>query len=183
MKKDISKTFIEIGIFLLILLIVAIVVFFILEKTGNNPFVNSSNKKVNTDEALIKREITTYLASNEKPNDVEGNCFASFKDYGTDQKDNNTIYIQYYVQCYKLGENEITTLNGYTIPAKVVLEKNKDNYKVKEIVKPSESNVNSLFPATISVELSKAKEDGTIKTLKDNVDKQAKDYYGDLNIK
>lgn len=184
MKKSFNKTMIEIGIFLIIFIILIVIAFIILEKTGNSFFVEKDNdtEELVTDELEIKKEVTNYLATSEKANDVEGHCFASLENYGFDEKEENTLYIQYYFQCYKLGDKVIETLNGYTIPAKVVMEKDKDGYSVKEVIKPSESNVNTLFPAEISVELSKAKEDGTIKTLKDSVDKQAKDYYGDLTI-
>lgn len=183
MKKDFNKIMVEIGMFLIILIIVTVLAFFVLNKTEKFPFVKkSSTNEIKNSEIEIKKEITTYLANNEKANDVEGNCFSSLENYGIDEKEKNTLYIQYYVQCYKLGDKVIKTLNGYTIPAKVVMEKTKNGYKVKEIIKPSESNINKLFPLDISAKLSKAKEDGTIKTLKDSVDKQATDYYGNLKI-
>lgn len=184
MKKSFNKTMIEIGIFLLIFIVIIVIVFFILNKTGTSLFIekNGNGEELVSDELEIKKEITNYLANAEKPNDIEGHCFASLENYGFDETEENTLYVQYYVQCYKLGDKVIQTLNGYTIPAKVVMEKSNDGYSVKEVVKPSESNVNTMFPVEIATKLSRAKEDGTIKTLKDSVDKQAKDYYGDLTI-
>ena len=164
MKKSFNKTILEIGIFLIIFIILIVIAFVILEKTGTNLFETGNEEELTNDEIEIKREITNYLASAEKANEE------------------NTLYIQYYFQCYKLGDKTIETLNGYTIPAKVVMEKDGEDYSVKEVIKPSESNANTLFPVKIATKLSKAKEDGTIKTLKDSVDKQAKDYYGDLSI-
>ncbi len=182
MKKSFNKTILEIGIFLIIFIILIVIAFVILEKTGTNLFETGNEEELTNDEIEIKREITNYLASAEKANDLEGHCFASLENYGFDDKEENTLYIQYYFQCYKLGDKTIETLNGYTIPAKVVMEKDGEDYSVKEVIKPSESNANTLFPVKIATKLSKAKEDGTIKTLKDSVDKQAKDYYGDLSI-
>lgn len=184
MKKGFNKTVIEIGLFLLVFIIILVVAFVILEKTGHSPFVNKENKTqdVSNDEIEIKKEITTYLANNEKPNEVGGNCFASLKNYGFDEEDSNILYVQYYVQCYNLGDKVINTLNGYTIPAKVVMEELDNGYKVKEVIKPGSTNNNTLFPIKISAELAQAKEDGTIQTLKDSVDKQATDYYGNLKI-
>ena len=107
MKKSFNKTILEIGIFLIIFIILIVIAFVILEKTGTNLFETGNEEELTNDEIEIKREITNYLASAEKANDLEGHCFASLENYGFDDKEENTLYIQYYFQCYKLGDKKM----------------------------------------------------------------------------
>lgn len=183
MNKKFSKIVIESGILLLIFIAIFIIAFVFFGKNDTLSIKKQEDKKtIVTKEIAIKKEIVDYITKNTKPNDINGTCFVSIENYGFDEKENNTLYVQYYVNCYKLGDKKIMRLNGFTEPAKVIMKKNKEGYEVFKIVKKDYKKKNT-FPKKVLKRIKNAKEDGTIKTLKDATDKKAKDYYGDLNIK
>lgn len=181
MNKKFGKIIIETGILLLIFIAVFVIIFVFLGKSDS--FLvkkHDNNKEIDNKEIAIKKEITEYLVQHEKPNDVDGTCFASVENFGFDEKNEFVLYVQYYVNCYKLGDKKIERLNGFTEPAKVVIKEKNGDYSVSRIIKKDTTNT---FPKKILKKVNTAKEDGTIKILKEATDKKAKQYYGDLNIK
>lgn len=193
-KKDRKKLVIIFGTIGIVFLSIILAYFVDINRMRNNKPVLFNTwgldyvSPIDLSSEKIELAITGYLVSrndleSEKYNDEK--WFVSFKTYLIEEKKNKKLYNVYawvLEKSFYLKNDVITEDSGSSIPYLFVVERDDDNYKVKDSRIPRDGSLYSddmknIFPYSIRNDMNKVHIDGTIEMLNLDIKQQAKLYF------
>lgn len=193
-KKDRKKLVIIFGTIGIVFLSIILAYFVDINRMRNNKPVLFNTwgldyvSPIDLSSEKIELAITEYLVSrndleSEKYNDEK--WFVSFKTYLIEEKKNKKLYNVYawvLEKSFYLKNDVITEDSGSSIPYLFVVERDDDNYKVKDSRIPRDGSLYSddmknIFPYSIRNDMNKVHIDGTIEMLNLDIKQQAKLYF------
>lgn len=193
-KKDRKKLVIIFGTIGIVFLSIILAYFVDINRMRNNKPVLFNTwgldyvSPIDLSSEKIELAITGYLVSrndleSEKYNDEK--WFVSFKTYLIEEKKNKKLYNVYawvLEKSFYLKNDVITEDSGSSIPYLFVVERDDDNYKVKDSRIPRDGSLYSddmknIFPYSIRNDMNKVHIDGTIEMLNLDIKQQAELYF------
>lgn len=193
-KKDRKKLVIIFGTIGIVFLSIILAYFVDINRMRNNKPVLFNTwgldyvSPIDLSSEKIELAITEYLVSrndleSEKYNDEK--WFVSFKTYLIEEKKNKKLYNVYawvLEKSFYLKNDVITEDSGSSIPYLFVVERDDDNYKVKDSRIPRDGSLYSddmknIFPYSIRNDMNKVHIDGTIEMLNLDIKQQAELYF------
>lgn len=147
----------------------------------------------NLKEEEIKNAILEYLVKkgdNEYKHHENEKTFVSIKIYLTKEKENQQLYDTYawvLEEKYYFENNEIKQDSGSSIPYKFVIESIDGKFTVKDATIPRDGSyyaedMKSIFPSSVSNDMDKIQEDGTMEKLELDIRKQTELYFQNSKV-
>lgn len=139
---------------------------------------------VDLSEEKINRAVQNYLIKlDENHRHQNSKTFVSMRNYLIEEKENKVIlYTWVLSETYYTEDNEIIQDSGYSIPHKITLKKENDEYIVinHQIPKDGsyyEPSMKKLFPRSVIRKMNNVHIDGTIEKLSFDIENQVENYY------
>ena len=191
-KNKIFK--IVVGTIITIVLIVGLMFFVDVNRMNNNdPVVFSTwgfkyAPLVDFHEEKIISEVENYLlekSDNEPKHHENEKSFVSIRTYLIEEKNKHKLYNVYawvLEEKYYLENNEIKQDSGSSIPYMFVVEHTNNKYKVTDSRIPRDGvyyaeDMKNIFPRSVRKDMDEIHNDGTIKKLKMDIEKQLNLYF------
>ena len=190
-KNKIFK--IVVGTIITIVLIVGLMFFVDVNRMNNNePVVFSTwgfkyAPLVDFHEEKIISEVKNYLlekSDNEPKHHENEKSFVSIRTYLIEEKNKHKLYNVYawvLEEKYYLENNEIKQDSSSSIPYMFVVEHTNDKYKVTDSRIPRDKvyteDIKNIFPRSVRKDMDEIHNDGTIKKLKMDIEKQLNLYF------
>lgn len=190
-KNKIFK--IVVGTIITIVLIVGLMFFVDVNRMNNNdPVVFSTwgfkyAPLVDFHEEKIISEVENYLlekSDNEPKHHENEKSFVSIKTYLIEEKNKHKLYNVYawvLEEKYYLENNKIKQDSSSSIPYMFVVEQTNDKYKVTDSRIPRDKvyteDMKNIFPRSVRKDMDEIHNDGTIKKLKMDIEKQLNLYF------
>jgi len=190
-KNKIFK--IVVGTIITIVLIVGLMFFVDVNRMNNNdPVVFSTwgfkyAPLVDFHEEKIISEVENYLlekSDNEPKHHENEKSFVSIRTYLIEEKNKHKLYNVYawvLEEKYYLENNKIKQDSSSSIPYMFVVEQTNDKYKVTDSRIPRDKvyteDMKNIFPRSVRKDMDEIHNDGTIKKLKMDIEKQLNLYF------
>lgn len=191
-KNKILK--IVVGTIITIVLIIGLMFFVDVNRMNNNePVVFSTwgfkyAPLVDLHEEEIISGVENYLlekSDNEPKHHENEKSFVSIRTYLIEEKNNHKLYIVYawvLEEKYYLENNKIKQDSSSSIPYMFVVEHTNDKYKVTDSRIPRDGvyyaeDMKNIFPRSVRKDMDEVHNDGTIKKLKMDIEKQLNLYF------
>lgn len=185
---------IAIGIMIILITIIGLMFFVDVNRMNNNePVVFSTwgfkyAPLVDFHEEKIISEVENYLlekSDNEPKHHENEKSFVSIRTYLIEEKNNHKLYIVYawvLEEKYYLENNKIKQDSSSSIPYMFVVEHTNDKYKVTDSRIPRDGvyyaeDMKNIFPRSVRKDMDEIHNDGTIKKLKMDIEKQLNLYF------
>ena len=185
---------IVVGTIITIILIIGLMFFIDVNRMNNNkPVVFSTwgfkyTPLVAFNEEKIINEVENYLLekSESEPKHYENEkSFVSIRTYLIEEKNNHSLYNVYawvLEEKYYLENNNIKQDSSSSIPYMFVVEHTNDKYKVTDSRIPRDGvyyaeDMKNIFPRSVRKDMDEIHNDGTIKKLKMDIEKQLNLYF------
>lgn len=185
---------IAIGIMIILITIIGLMFFVDVNRMNNNePVVFSTwgfkyAPLVDFHEEKIISEVENYLlekSDNEPKHHENEKSFVSIRTYLIEEKNNHKLYIVYawvLEEKYYLENNKIKQDSSSSIPYMFVVEHTNNKYKVTDSRIPRDGvyyaeDMKNIFPRSVRKDMDEIHNDGTIKKLKMDIEKQLNLYF------
>ncbi len=185
---------IAIGIMIILITIIGLMFFVDVNRMNNNePVVFSTwgfkyAPLVDFHEEKIISEVENYLlekSDNEPKHHENEKSFVSIRTYLIEEKNKHKLYNVYswvLEEKYYLENNEIKQDSSSSIPYMFVVEHTNDKYKVTDSRIPRDGvyyaeDMKNIFPRSVRKDMDEIHNDGTIKKLKMDIEKQLNLYF------
>ncbi|MDO5555235.1 MAG: hypothetical protein Q4G09_00845 [Clostridia bacterium] len=185
-----------IGIIIVLLLLLAIGIIYAIDMNrmrNNKPVIFSTwgysyVPPINLPEEELNAAITNYLITkldNDSKHHENEKGFVSYRTYLMEEKEKNKLYNFYcwvLEEKYYLEDDEIKQDSGSSIPYKFIIEFIDNEFIVIDIEIPRDGTYYSedmkvMFPEDVLNNMNKIHDDGTMNSLKADIEKQKNEYF------
>jgi len=192
-KKNRTIKYLGLTFITLILILITLFIIDINRMRNNKPVFFSTwgfsyAPPVNLSEEKISRAVEIYLKNEEHHRYENSHTFISMETYLIEEKNNMiNVYVWALIETYYEKNGEVKQESGSSIPYKITLKKDNNEYIVTDYQIPKDgsyyvSSMKKLFPYLVRNKMNKVYQDGTIERLSYDIQNQVEDYYRLNNI-